>query len=56
MLPPVEISTLEDNPQFAALYKRLTTNILNPDGSTKLSPKESISQAQIEEVCLSFSC
>ncbi|KAK4454872.1 hypothetical protein QBC34DRAFT_433119 [Podospora aff. communis PSN243] len=35
MLPPVEDAVLQHNPNFAALYKTLTTSILNPDGSTK---------------------
>lgn len=35
MLPPVEVSVLQNNPEFAALYSTLTTAILNPDGTTK---------------------
>jgi hypothetical protein len=35
MLPPVDDAVLRDNPQFAAMYKQLTTVYLNPDGSTK---------------------
>ncbi|KAM0282852.1 hypothetical protein ACHAQH_002856 [Verticillium albo-atrum] len=35
MLPPVEQSVLQNNPDFASLYHTLTTAILNPDGSTK---------------------
>lgn len=35
MLPPVEESVLQNNPEFAALYSTLTTAILNPDGTTK---------------------
>ncbi|CAN8103879.1 unnamed protein product [Discula destructiva] len=35
MLPPVEDSVLQNNPDFAALYGTLTTAILNPDGTTK---------------------
>ncbi|OHF02483.1 hypothetical protein CORC01_02178 [Colletotrichum orchidophilum] len=35
MLPPVEASVLQNNPEFAALHHTLTTAILNPDGSTK---------------------
>lgn len=35
MLPPIEDSVLQDNPDFAALYNTLTTAILNPDGTTK---------------------
>ncbi|KAL0940576.1 uncharacterized protein CTRU02_203340 [Colletotrichum truncatum] len=35
MLPPVEQSVLQNNPEFAALHHTLTTAILNPDGSSK---------------------
>lgn len=35
MLPPVEESVLQNNPEFAALYSTLTTAILNADGTTK---------------------
>ncbi|PNH35667.1 hypothetical protein VD0004_g12 [Verticillium dahliae] len=35
MLPPVEQSILDNNPDFASLHHTLTTVILNPDGSTK---------------------
>ncbi|KAK4460114.1 hypothetical protein QBC42DRAFT_333392 [Cladorrhinum samala] len=38
MIPPVEDSVLQNNPQFAALYTTLTTEILNPDGSTRKDP------------------
>ncbi|KAI4599016.1 hypothetical protein KJ359_002433 [Pestalotiopsis sp. 9143b] len=38
MLPPVEASVLAANPDFAQLYNTLTTNVLNPDGSTKNDP------------------
>ncbi|KAK2055524.1 hypothetical protein LY76DRAFT_661920 [Colletotrichum caudatum] len=35
MLPPVEPSVLQNNPEFAELHHALTTAILNPDGTTK---------------------
>lgn len=35
MFPPVNDAVLQNNPDFAALYKTLTTVVLNPDGSTK---------------------
>lgn len=38
MLPPVDHSILEANPEFASLYTKLTTSVLNPDGSTKNGP------------------
>ncbi|KAI6521169.1 hypothetical protein MCOR08_008232 [Pyricularia oryzae] len=38
MLPPLEDSLLQENPEFATLYNTLTTAILNPDGSSKNDP------------------
>jgi hypothetical protein len=38
MFPPVEEAVLKNNPDFATLYKTLTTAILNPNGSTKSEP------------------
>jgi len=38
MLPPVEDAVLQHNPEFATLYKTLTTSLLNFDGSTKNDP------------------
>lgn len=38
MLPPIEQSVLQNNPEFAVLYNTLTTNVLNPNGSTKNDP------------------
>ena len=38
MFPPVEPSVLENNPDFASLYKNLTTTVLNPDGTTRADP------------------
>ncbi|KAH8130765.1 hypothetical protein ACSS6W_006836 [Trichoderma asperelloides] len=35
MFPPVEQKILQSNPEFAKLYRVITTAILNPDGSTK---------------------
>ncbi|TPX07826.1 uncharacterized protein E0L32_010513 [Thyridium curvatum] len=35
MLPPIDEAVLQQNPDFAALYKTLTTAVLNDDGSTK---------------------
>ncbi|RAL64440.1 hypothetical protein DID88_001916 [Monilinia fructigena] len=40
MLPPVEESVLQSNPKFAELYKKLSNNILNPNGSTKNHPAQ----------------
>lgn len=38
MLPPVEQAVLNNNTDFAILYSKLTTSILNSDGSTKTDP------------------
>jgi hypothetical protein len=38
MLPPIDEAVFQSNPEFATLYKTLTTVILNPDGSTKNEP------------------
>lgn len=54
MLPPIDPLTLQSNPRFAALYKRLTTTILNPDGSVKVSTREARAQAKVEQVDSSF--
>lgn len=35
MFPPVDDAVLQNNPDFARLYKNLTGNVLNPDGSSK---------------------
>ncbi|KAJ4125562.1 hypothetical protein NW768_009183 [Fusarium equiseti] len=39
MFPPVEESVLQNNPDFANLYKKLTNVVLNPDGSTHNDPR-----------------
>jgi len=49
MLPPIEPTVLRENPQFASLYKKLTTTVLNPDGSIKPSPEEAKSRSKLEE-------
>lgn len=38
MLPPVDSSVLQNNPEFAILYSKITTSVLNADGSTKNGP------------------
>lgn len=53
MLPPIPPSTLRENPQFAQLYRHLTTNILASDGSIKPSPQEAQEREQAEEVLVS---
>jgi hypothetical protein len=38
MLPPIDEAVLQNNPEFAGLYSKLTTSVFNPDGSTKNPP------------------
>lgn len=38
MLPPIDDAVLAENPDFAAVYKKITTVLLNPDASTRRSP------------------
>ncbi|KAF2639138.1 hypothetical protein P280DRAFT_54665 [Massarina eburnea CBS 473.64] len=42
MLPPVDPSVLQRNPNFEVLYKDLCTRKLNPDGSTRDAKKQRI--------------
>lgn len=42
MLPPVDPSILQQNPNFSTLYKDLCTRKLNPDGSTRDTKKQRI--------------
>ncbi|RKU43329.1 hypothetical protein DL546_003888 [Coniochaeta pulveracea] len=48
MLPPVEDAILDNNPRFAELSKRLTTAVLNSNGSTKNDPKAK-GRAEVKE-------
>ncbi|KAJ6783624.1 hypothetical protein PWT90_04477 [Aphanocladium album] len=45
MFPPVDDQVLENNPDFARLYKTLTTSILNPDGTSKRSKESKENEA-----------
>ena len=38
MIPPIDDSVLQNNPDFAVLYKRLANEVLAVDGSTKDDP------------------
>lgn len=49
MFPPVEDSVLQNNPDFANLYKKLTNVVLNPDGSTQNDPRAK-ERASVREV------
>lgn len=51
MIPPVDPTVLESNPQFAEFYKTLTSTVLNPDGSTR-----NASQAKIQEEIQEVNC
>ena len=53
MLPPVEEQVLRDNPDFAKLYKTLTSSILNPDGTSRQN-KEIKEAENIRKVCNTF--
>jgi hypothetical protein len=35
MLPPIDDTLIQSNPNFALLYAKLTNTLLNPDASTK---------------------
>ncbi|KAF5670304.1 hypothetical protein FDENT_11326 [Fusarium denticulatum] len=50
MFPPVEDSVLQNNPDFANLYNKLTNLVLNPDGSTKEDPRAKERAAVREEL------
>lgn len=49
MFPPVEQKILQSNPEFAKLYRVITTAILNPDGSTK-DDDEAKDRAAVQKV------
>ncbi|TVY22219.1 Uncharacterized protein LHYA1_G009082, partial [Lachnellula hyalina] len=51
MLPPINDSILQSNPQFAALHTQLTTNIFNPNGSTKHHPAQKERDAVSSHEC-----
>lgn len=38
MFPPVDNSTLKNNPKFSSLYSVLTEGILNSNGTSKYYP------------------
>lgn len=49
MLPPCDPTILENNPQFKRLYQNLTTNLLNPDGSTRTNDLQPV-RREVREV------
>ncbi|KAK3293740.1 uncharacterized protein B0H64DRAFT_364557 [Chaetomium fimeti] len=50
MLPPVDSTVLQSNPEFASLYSKLTNSVLNPDASTKNGPSTKQRRAVTEEL------
>lgn len=50
MLPPVEPSVFETNPDFEVLYKDLCARKLNADGTTRDTKKQRIRE-EIRQVC-----
>lgn len=52
MIPPADVSILQSNPQFAHLHKHLTTQLLNPDGSTCATSEEHASVSKAVHVQL----
>lgn len=49
MFPPVDQKILQSNPEFAKLYRVITTAVLNPDGSTK-DDDEAKDRAAVQKV------
>lgn len=54
MLPTVDESVLKRNPDFAALYRKLTVDVLNPDGSTKQDASAAKERAALRQVCTGY--
>ena len=50
ILPPLDLVTARNNPKFEALYRGLTTSILNSDGSVKVSSQDARQQESVGEV------
>ncbi|KAK7403689.1 hypothetical protein QQX98_010533 [Neonectria punicea] len=50
LFPPVDAAVLQNNPDFANLYGKLTHVVLNPDGSTKEDPAAKERAAVREEL------
>ncbi|KAK6832657.1 hypothetical protein RU639_004137 [Aspergillus parasiticus] len=50
MLPPCDPAILENNPQFKRLYQHLTTNLLNPDASTRANDAQPARKTVLEEL------
>ncbi|KAF7554191.1 hypothetical protein G7046_g6881 [Stylonectria norvegica] len=50
MFPPIDDTVLQNNPDFANLYAKLTNVILNPDGSTNEDPAAKERAAVSEEL------
>ncbi|KAJ5432258.1 uncharacterized protein N7458_011414 [Penicillium daleae] len=50
MIPPCDPTILEQNPQFKRLYENLTTNLLNPDGSTCAHTADPARRAVVDDL------
>ncbi|KAI1319498.1 hypothetical protein F5Y16DRAFT_101218 [Xylariaceae sp. FL0255] len=50
MLPPIDSNILKNNPKFSQLYESITTDILNPDASTKTDPHAHSRDAVFQEL------
>ncbi|KAJ5369819.1 uncharacterized protein N7496_005911 [Penicillium cataractarum] len=50
MIPPCDPSILEQNPQFKRLYENITTNLLNPDGSTRAHTADPARRAVVDDL------
>ena len=50
MIPPLDLATARENPKFESLYRKLTTSILNFDGSSKVSNEDANRQMLLEKV------
>lgn len=48
MIPPCDPSILDGNPQFKRLHENLTTNLLNPDSSTRVHSADPARKAAVE--------
>lgn len=51
MLPPIEPETASSNPKFDALYRDLSSNKLNADGTTKVDANAQKERDAFSEVC-----
>lgn len=55
MIPPCDPAVLDSNPQFKKLHQHLTSNLLNPDGTTRADDNDRTRRA-VAEVCSAIAC